>query len=65
MFFVYYFGFVVVLVYVGWCGFVVGVVEVLLYKMGVLVNEVWVWLGLVIGLLAFEVGEDVCLAFMV
>lgn len=58
-------GICVVVVYVGWCGLVVGVLEVMVDSLGVFGDELLVWLGLVIGLQVFEVGGEVCDVFVV
>lgn len=60
-------GCVVGVVYVGWCGFVVGIVEQMVVCVVVFVGGVmdvlYVYFGLVIGLQVFEVGVDVCDVF--
>lgn len=58
-------GMVVGVVYVGWCGLVGGVFEVIVVVMCVCgVQDIIVWLGLVIGLEQFEVGVEVCEVFI-
>lgn len=58
-------GMEVVVVYVGWCGLCVGVLEEIVFCFVDNLENIFVWLGLVIGLCVFEVGVEVCEVFMV
>lgn len=49
-------GMEVVVVYVGWCGLCVGVLEEMVFCFVDNLENIFVWLGLVIGLCVFEVG---------
>lgn len=57
----------VVGVYVGWCGLVGGVLENMVYVLCEVVDcwlkDIYVWMGVCIGFLVFEVGVDVLEVF--
>jgi YfiH family protein len=48
----------------GWRGVASGVLEATLQRLELSAEEILVWLGPAIGPLAFEVGHEVCEAFM-
>lgn len=58
-------GIEVVVVYVGWCGLCEGVLEEIVICFVDKLENIIVWLGLVIGLIVFEVGLEVCDVFLV
>lgn len=57
-------GGVIGVVYVGWWGLVVGVFECMVVVMVIDVVQLQVWLGLCIGFVSYEVGEEVCVVFV-